>query len=113
MSNKVITFVTGNAKKLEEFKAIMGSQFPHSLVSKDVDLPEFQGTPIEVVTEKCKEAARYNFEIGIVDMLTPPPKKARICITFQPFKIHEQGTLMRKGKVTSLSPHHPQIPMLM
>merc|ERR1711915_989658 len=35
-----------------------GSQFPHSLVSKDVDLPEFQGTPIEVVTEKCKEAAR-------------------------------------------------------
>ena len=58
MSQKVVTFVTGNAKKLEEFRAILGSKFPHSLVSKDVDLPEYQGTPEEVVTEKCKEAAR-------------------------------------------------------
>ena len=59
MSQKVITFVTGNAKKLEEFKAILGSSFPHSLVSRDVDLPEYQGTPEEVVREKCREAARH------------------------------------------------------
>ena len=52
MSGKVITFVTGNAKKLEEFRAILGTQFPHSLVSKDVDLPEYQGSPEEVVREK-------------------------------------------------------------
>ena len=59
MSNKkIITFVTGNAKKLEEFKAILGSQCQYDFVSKDVDLPEYQGTPEEVVTEKCKEAAR-------------------------------------------------------
>ena len=58
MSQKVITFVTGNAKKLEEFKAILGSSFPHGLVSRDVDLPEYQGTPQEVVREKCREAAR-------------------------------------------------------
>ena len=58
MSGKVITFVTGNAKKLEEFRAILGSQFPHSLVSKDVDLPEYQGSPEDVVREKCREAAR-------------------------------------------------------
>lgn len=58
MSGKVITFVTGNAKKLEEFRAILGTQFPHSLVSKDVDLPEYQGSPEEVVREKCREAAR-------------------------------------------------------
>lgn len=59
MSGKVITFVTGNAKKLEEFRAILGSQFPHSLVSRDVDLPEYQGSPEEVVREKCREAARW------------------------------------------------------
>ena len=58
MSQKVITFVTGNAKKLEEFRAILGSSFPHSLISRDVDLPEYQGSPEEVVREKCREAAR-------------------------------------------------------
>ena len=58
MTGKVITFVTGNAKKLEEFRAILGTQFPHSLVSKDVDLPEYQGSPEDVVREKCREAAR-------------------------------------------------------
>ena len=59
MSKKVITFVTGNAKKLEEFKSILGTQFPHSVVSNGLDLPEYQGTPEEVVTEKCREAARF------------------------------------------------------
>ena len=58
MTRKVITFVTGNAKKLEEFKSILGAEFPHSVVSNGLDLPEYQGTPVEVVTEKCKEAAR-------------------------------------------------------
>ncbi len=55
---KTITFVTGNAKKLEEFVSILGSDFPHSVTSSKVDLPEYQGTPEEVCTEKCKEAAR-------------------------------------------------------
>ena len=64
MSGKVITFVTGNAKKLEEFRAILGSQFPHSLVSKDVDLPEYQGSPEDVVREKCREAARLVRRLG-------------------------------------------------
>jgi len=59
MPKKVITFVTGNAKKLEEFKSILGTQFPHTVVSNGLDLPEYQGTPVEVVTEKCKEAARF------------------------------------------------------
>eukprot|EP00088_Acartia_fossae_P063234 TRINITY_DN7692_c0_g1_i7.p1 TRINITY_DN7692_c0_g1~~TRINITY_DN7692_c0_g1_i7.p1 ORF type:complete len:207 (-),score=33.35 TRINITY_DN7692_c0_g1_i7:43-663(-) len=56
--SKTITFVTGNAKKLEEFVAILGNNFPHKVISKDVDLPEYQGTPEEVVKEKCLEAAR-------------------------------------------------------
>ncbi len=56
---KTITFVTGNAKKLEEFVSIVGGgDFPHEMVSKSLDLPEYQGTPEEVCREKCKEAAR-------------------------------------------------------
>ena len=35
-SNKTITFVTGNAKKLEEFLAILGNNFPHDIVSMQV-----------------------------------------------------------------------------
>jgi inosine triphosphate pyrophosphatase len=46
--SKTITFVTGNAKKLEEFVAILGNSFPHKVLSRDVDLPEYQGTPEEV-----------------------------------------------------------------
>jgi len=56
--SKTITFVTGNAKKLEEFIAILGTSFPHKVISQKVDLPEYQGTPEEVVREKCLEAAR-------------------------------------------------------
>ena len=42
---KAITFVTGNAKKLQEVKAIIGgaaSGFPREIVSKKIDLPEYQ-----------------------------------------------------------------------
>jgi len=58
MTSKTITFVTGNKKKLEEFVAILGNNFPHQVISKDVDLPEYQGTPEEVCREKCAEASR-------------------------------------------------------
>jgi len=37
-SNRVITFVTGNAKKLEEFISILGEGFPHKIVSSNIDL---------------------------------------------------------------------------
>ena len=57
-SSKTITFVTGNAKKLEEFMAILGTNFPHKIVSAKIDLPEYQGTPQEVCEEKCREAFR-------------------------------------------------------
>jgi len=36
---KTISFVTGNLKKLEEFVAILGPNFPHQIVSKKIDLP--------------------------------------------------------------------------
>eukprot|EP00002_Diphylleia_rotans_P016688 TRINITY_DN3246_c1_g3_i1.p1 TRINITY_DN3246_c1_g3~~TRINITY_DN3246_c1_g3_i1.p1 ORF type:complete len:200 (+),score=54.78 TRINITY_DN3246_c1_g3_i1:58-657(+) len=55
-SSKPITFVTGNAKKLEEVKAILGSTF--NLVNSDVDLPELQGEDTEIAIEKCRIAAQ-------------------------------------------------------
>lgn len=58
MSQKPITFVTGNPKKLEEFKSILGTSFPRELISKKVDLPELQGEIQEICIKKCKEAAR-------------------------------------------------------
>jgi len=53
-----ITFITGNAKKLEEVLAILGDSLPFTLVSQKLDLPELQGEPEEVSLEKCKYAAQ-------------------------------------------------------
>lgn len=58
MSFRAITFVTGNAKKLEELRAILGSNFPVTIDSYDLDLPELQGEIEEVTIKKCQEAAR-------------------------------------------------------
>ena len=59
-----LVFVTGNAKKLEEVRAILaaradggGAEFPFDVVSRKIDLPELQGDPDEVSKEKCKLAA--------------------------------------------------------
>ncbi|KAJ8726177.1 hypothetical protein PYW07_000875 [Mythimna separata] len=58
MSQRTITFVTGNAKKLEELRAILGSNFPLEIISHKLDLPELQGEIDEVSIKKCQEAAR-------------------------------------------------------
>lgn len=54
---KPIVFVTGNAKKLEEFVAILGSDFPREIKSMNIDLPEYQGEMEEICRMKCKTAA--------------------------------------------------------
>ena len=53
-----ITFVTGNVKKLEEVRAILGSGFSRAVISQKIDLPELQGEIDEISIKKCKEAAR-------------------------------------------------------
>jgi inosine triphosphate pyrophosphatase len=53
---KKITFVTGNIKKLEEVKAILGESL--QLDNAKIDLPELQGEPEEVAIEKAKLAAK-------------------------------------------------------
>ena len=59
---KAITFVTGNAKKLQEVKAIVGGAagFPREIVSQKIDLPEYQGRrrrlrgrQIQIATTLC------------------------------------------------------------
>eukprot|EP00611_Tribonema_gayanum_P018965 TRINITY_DN3230_c1_g1_i1.p2 TRINITY_DN3230_c1_g1~~TRINITY_DN3230_c1_g1_i1.p2 ORF type:complete len:296 (+),score=116.66 TRINITY_DN3230_c1_g1_i1:71-889(+) len=52
-----ITFVTGNAKKLEEVRKILGASLPFELTSAKVDLPELQGEPADIAREKCRIAA--------------------------------------------------------
>ena len=58
-----VTFVTGNAKKLEEVRSILasGGELPFDVVSRKLDLPELQGEPGEISRQKCAIAAR---EVG-------------------------------------------------
>ncbi|XP_071722121.1 inosine triphosphate pyrophosphatase [Rutidosis leptorrhynchoides] len=51
-----VTFVTGNAKKLEEVKAILGQSIPFQ--SLKLDLPELQGEPEDISKEKARLAAQ-------------------------------------------------------
>ncbi|XP_069674721.1 inosine triphosphate pyrophosphatase isoform X1 [Periplaneta americana] len=53
-----IVFVTGNAKKVEEFVAILGKSFPYEVESRKIDLPEYQGEISDICINKCKEAAK-------------------------------------------------------
>jgi len=54
----LLKFVTGNMKKLEEVKAILGEGFPYTVENQKIDLPELQGPPEEVAVEKCALAAQ-------------------------------------------------------
>ncbi|KAH9998287.1 Ham1-like protein [Russula vinacea] len=53
-----LVFVTGNAGKLREVREILAQgTTPVEIESRDLDLPEIQGTTQEVATEKCRRAA--------------------------------------------------------
>jgi hypothetical protein len=56
--SKPLTFVTGNAKKLEEVIAILGSNFPREVVSQKVDLPELQGEIDDICVKKVPSSLR-------------------------------------------------------
>ncbi len=56
-SRPTITFITGNAKKLEEVIAIVGNSFPFPLTCSKVDLPELQGDVEEISCAKASLAA--------------------------------------------------------
>ncbi|KAL6078359.1 Inosine triphosphate pyrophosphatase [Balamuthia mandrillaris] len=54
-SAKPLIFVTGNANKLAEVKAIL-EEVNIPIESRNIDLPELQGEPEEISVEKCKIA---------------------------------------------------------
>ena len=63
-SPRSILFVTGNANKLKEVRAILlasaqssGAPAPFTVESQDLDLPEIQGTTQEVARAKVSAAA--------------------------------------------------------
>jgi len=59
--NEIITFVTGNKKKVEEIQRLLqdgsGGVIPYQITNRKLDLPELQGEPEEIAIEKCKLAA--------------------------------------------------------
>lgn len=57
--SKPITFITSNAKKLEEVIAILGTEFPREIIARNIDLPELQGELNEISIKKCREAAKH------------------------------------------------------
>nr|XP_011457787.1 PREDICTED: inosine triphosphate pyrophosphatase isoform X1 [Fragaria vesca subsp. vesca] len=55
---KPVTFVTGNAKKLEEVRAILGNSIPFNSLKLDfLAVPELQGEPEDISKEKARLAA--------------------------------------------------------
>lgn len=58
-TTKKLTFITGNAKKLEEFQAIMTGLEGYEINNMKLDLDEYQGTSVEIATKKAKLAATY------------------------------------------------------
>ncbi|GAA5858403.1 hypothetical protein JCM5353_003956, partial [Sporobolomyces roseus] len=60
MSSRSILFVTGNANKLKEVRSILLSSSSSqnlTVESRDLDLPEIQGTTQEVAIAKVRAAA--------------------------------------------------------
>jgi len=57
-TRKILKFITGNKKKLEEAKSILERDYPdvELVMEKDIDIPELQGDPVSIVEEKLKWA---------------------------------------------------------
>lgn len=55
MGPKELNFITGNANKLAEVRAILGDEV--ELKNQSLDLLEIQGTIEEVSIDKCRRAA--------------------------------------------------------
>jgi len=57
MPSERLVFVTGNAGKLNEVREILAQGEAIDIDSRDLDLPEIQGTTQEIAIEKCRRAA--------------------------------------------------------
>lgn len=57
MAPKELNFITGNANKLAEVRAILSEVEGLELQNQNLDLPELQGTIEEITRDKCGRAA--------------------------------------------------------
>lgn len=66
---KTLNFITGNANKLAEVKAILSLEKEVELKSQALDLPELQGTIEEISRDKATRAAElvslFLFSCGV------------------------------------------------
>ncbi len=67
MPPKDLNFITSNANKLAEVRAILGHIIP--LRSQSLDITEIQGTIEDISRDKCRRAAElvrvlFNFDDG-------------------------------------------------
>ena len=56
-AQRTLTFVTSNAKKLEEVRAIIANSISWNVESVSLELPELQGEPDDITKEKCRLAS--------------------------------------------------------
>ena len=49
-----IVFVTGNEDKLKEVRRMVGSDL--EIIAQSIDLPEYQGEPLDIAAQKCRMA---------------------------------------------------------
>lgn len=71
----VLTFVTGNKKKLEEFVALVPKGFAFDVTNHKIDLPELQGEPEEISAEKCRLAAK---EVSVLFTTNRSPSRRAV-----------------------------------
>jgi inosine triphosphate pyrophosphatase len=76
---KTLNFITGNANKLAEVRAILGNAV--DLQSRNVDIDEIQGTIEEIARDKCRRAAEkvssaYDNPETKVDRFGPPSPRS-------------------------------------
>ena len=78
---KKLNFITGNANKLAEVKAIIGNSL--EIVNQAVDVPEIQGTSEEIAKEKSRRAAEAVSLYLRAFLLNQPVKVGFECSVFQ------------------------------
>jgi inosine triphosphate pyrophosphatase len=92
MAPSELNFITGNANKLAEVKAILGDTIV--LRNQNLDLVEIQGTVEEVSIDKCKRAAEivrlfFADEVQLLircDQIGGPVLTEDTCLCFKAYK---------------------------
>jgi inosine triphosphate pyrophosphatase len=90
MAPKELNFITGNANKLAEVRAILGDEV--ELKNQSLDLLEIQGTIEEVSIDKCRRAAEivnspscHRIYFLIISQIQGPVLTEDTCLAFKAY----------------------------